>query len=413
MQGHAPWIALLLALASQLALATTDLPASDARPAELIAAMDEGDLKQRLQQCAPGSLARHPFVIGHRGAPRAFPEHSRESYLAAEAQGAAILECDVSFTADLQLVCRHSQCDLHTTTNILDTALAGNCSVGFTPADPIRGTPASAHCCTSDISLAEFRSLCGRMDAVDTSAESVAQYLAPGGTACGTLMSHRDSIALFDQLGVGMTPELKAAQVTMPFRDGFTQQHYARQMIEEYRAAGIPASRVWPQSFALADIELWLHEYPEFGAQAIYLDDRYEQPGFDPRDASTWQPGMQELRQRGVRILGAPIPFLLDLQQGRIVASPYATSARAAGIELIAWTIERSGDLENGGGFYHSSIASAVRGKGDLYPVLDALARKARVRAVFSDWPATVSYYANCMAGTESHTGSGSIGNAD
>jgi glycerophosphoryl diester phosphodiesterase len=29
--------------------------------------------------------------------------------------------------------------------------------------------------------------------------------------------------------------------------------------------------------------------------------------------------------------------------------------------------------------------------------VLDVLAREAGVRAVFSDWPATTTFYANCM----------------
>jgi len=47
--------------------------------------------------------------------------------------GAGILECDVTFTKDLELVCRHSQCDLHTTTNILTTPLAAKCSVPFSP----------------------------------------------------------------------------------------------------------------------------------------------------------------------------------------------------------------------------------------------------------------------------------------
>jgi glycerophosphoryl diester phosphodiesterase len=35
--------------------------------------------------------------------------------------GAGILECDVTFTKDQKLVCRHAQNDLHTTTNILVT----------------------------------------------------------------------------------------------------------------------------------------------------------------------------------------------------------------------------------------------------------------------------------------------------
>jgi len=72
--------------------------------------------------------------------------------------GAGILECDVSFTGDRGLVCRHSLCDLHTTTDILlRPALAKKCTVPFTPAN---GTaPANALCCTSDITMAECESL--------------------------------------------------------------------------------------------------------------------------------------------------------------------------------------------------------------------------------------------------------------
>ena len=49
--------------------------------------------------------------------------------------GAGVLECDVTFTRDGELVCRHDQCDLHTTTNILVTDLASKCSVPFSPAE--------------------------------------------------------------------------------------------------------------------------------------------------------------------------------------------------------------------------------------------------------------------------------------
>ena len=42
----------------------------------------------------------------------------------------------------------------------------------------------------------------------------------------GQLMTHAESIALFKQLGVKFTPELKAPVVAMPF-DGFSQDAYA------------------------------------------------------------------------------------------------------------------------------------------------------------------------------------------
>ena len=35
--------------------------------------------------------------------------------------------------------------------------------------------------------------------------------------------------------------------------------------------------------------------------------------------------------------------------------------------------------------------------EGDVLQVLDVLAREVGVMGVFSDWPATVSYYASCM----------------
>jgi glycerophosphoryl diester phosphodiesterase len=154
------------------------------RPLFLVDDMDPGPLKERLMQCAPGPFERTEFSIAHRGAPLQFPEHTRESYVAAARMGAGILECDVTFTRDRELVCRHAQCDLHTTTNILDTPLAAKCSVPFTPFDPDnvdpatgRPRPAMAQCCTSDITLAEFRTLRGKMDAFDPEARTVEEYL--------------------------------------------------------------------------------------------------------------------------------------------------------------------------------------------------------------------------------------------
>jgi glycerophosphoryl diester phosphodiesterase len=32
-----------------------------------------------------------------------------------------------------------------------------------------------------------------------------------------------------------------------------------------------------------------------------------------------------------------------------------------------------------------------------MYKALDALAKQVKIKGIFSDWPATVSYYASCM----------------
>jgi glycerophosphoryl diester phosphodiesterase len=86
----------------------------------------------------------------------------------------------------------------------------------------------------------------------------------------------------------------------------------------------------------------------------------------------------------------------LDAAQ-RIVPSTYAVAARAAGLDLIAWSMERSGLLKSGGGYYFQSLAGKIDNDGDVFEVLDVLARRVGIRGMFSDWPATVTYYANCM----------------
>ncbi|WP_372811125.1 glycerophosphodiester phosphodiesterase family protein, partial [Pseudoalteromonas nigrifaciens] len=135
------------------------------RPYYLINDMDAGDLKAQLESCSEGPFYRTDFSIGHRGASMQYPEHTKEAYTAAARMGAGVIECDVTFTNDNELVCRHSQCDLHTTTNILAIPkLAAKCSEPFIPADAKNAVTASAKCCTSDISLSEFLTLKGKMD---------------------------------------------------------------------------------------------------------------------------------------------------------------------------------------------------------------------------------------------------------
>jgi glycerophosphoryl diester phosphodiesterase len=370
------------------------------RPYFLVDNMDEGPLKESLQECADGPFRKSDFSIGHRGACLQFPEHTKESYEAGARMGAGILECDVTFTKDRELVCRHSQCDLHTTTNILATPLAAKCSQPFVPADPATGTPASALCCTSDITLAEFRTLCGKMDASNPQATTVAQYL--GGTpafrtdlysTCGTLMTHAESIELIDSMGLKFTPELKAASVPMPFEGTFTQEAYAQKLVDEYRQAGISPSRVFAQSFNLNDVLYWIANEPRVGRQAVFLDERVDQPGgYDVAVA-----GMADLVAQRVQIIAPPMWALVTLDgAGNIVPSSYAIAAKAAGLDIITWTLDRSGPLNTGGGYYYQSVTSAINNDGDMYTMLDALAQQVGIRGIFSDWAATVTYYANC-----------------
>jgi glycerophosphoryl diester phosphodiesterase len=283
--------------------------------------------------------------------------------------------------------------------------LAAKCSQPFSPADPATGKKASAKCCTSDITLAEFKTLSAKMDAFNPDAATAADY--QNGTPrwrtdlyanSGTLMTHDESIALIKSLGAKFTPELKAPEVPMPFDGDYTQEQYATQMLEAYKTAGVPPGDVFAQSFNLNDVLFWLKTEPAFGAQAVYLDGRYETQGFDHTKPETWKPSMTELKASGVKILAPPIYMMLALNdKGEIVPSAYAKAAKAAGLDLIGWSLERDGPLDKGGGFYHRSVKSAIDRDGDTLTVLDVLAKQVGIRGMFSDWPATTTFYASCM----------------
>ena len=106
---------------------------------------------------------------------------------------------------------------------------------------------------------------------------------------------------------------------------------------------------------------------------------------------------MQELADQGVNYIAPPMWMLVTLEGDEIVPSPYATAASEAGLNIITWTLERSGPLTGGGGWYFQSVADTIDTDADYFTMLQALHDKVGVVGVFSDWPATVTYYANCM----------------
>ncbi|MEZ8310782.1 glycerophosphodiester phosphodiesterase [Vibrio splendidus] len=394
-------IALILGMSSITAWAAAEPANLGPRPLFLVNNMDESPLKTKLLSCSEGPFHRSDFSIGHRGAAMQFPEHTKESYLAAIQMGAGVVECDVTFTKDKALVCRHSQSDLHTTTDVLaHPDLAKKCSTPFTPANPATGEDAQVECRTSDFTLAEFKTLKGKMDGANPKATTVEEYMngTPGWrtdlySQSGTLMTHAESAALFKEHGVKVTPELKSAAVDMPF-NGFSQEMYAQKLVDELKEAGFKPSETYLQSFNLDDVKYWINETPKFGKQAVYLDDRvYEQADFIASVEN-----MKELHDAGVNIIAPPLFALVELgENNELVASNYAKLAKDADLEIIAWTLERSGPLAQGGDWYYQSVKDGINNDGDMMKMLDVLAQDVGVMGVFSDWPATVTYYANCM----------------
>jgi glycerophosphoryl diester phosphodiesterase len=390
------------------------------RPFYLVDGMDEGPLKDKLEKCKSGPFRRTEFSIGHRGAALQFPEHTKESYEAAARMGAGIVECDVTFTRDGTLACRHAQNDLHTTTNILQTPLAAACTTAFTPAVlDANGkivTPAKAECRTSDLTIDEFRSLRGKMDASNPAARTVDEFV--GGTASfrtdvntgrGTLMTMRDSLLLNEKLGVKHTPELKAGDARSIAAVFGSQERYAQKFADEIWAAGVDPRNVFAQSFNVNDVLYWIRNTP-IGRQAVFLIDYddvknnillFDTTGKQLESRDEQLKFFQELRRARVNIVAPAMPALLTVRGDRVVPSQLARDLKAMGFDIITWTFERS-DVRRGAskaGFYYDfdPTGAAVRKDSDIYKVLDVLAQEVRVRGVFSDWPATVSYYASCM----------------
>jgi glycerophosphoryl diester phosphodiesterase len=428
-------------VAVMMALSALGLPAHAAqstvqlgpRPFYLVDKLAAGELKNKLEACVADiqSYQPHDFSIGHRGAALQFPEHTQEAYEAGRRMGAGILECDVTFTKDAELVCRHAQCDLHTTTNILVTDLASTCRVPFTPAEfdehGRRVKTATALCCTTDLTFAEFKSLKGKMDASDPNATTVEAFLkgTPGFrtdlyATGGTLLSHQESIALIGRLGAKFTPELKGidrdtqgnplvAENQGFGASGLDQQRYARQMIQEYIDAGIDPAKVFAQSFNLADVVQWIHEFPTFGLQAVYLisENSTDKLAGPPHVIHEHPPTLEafvEVRNLGVNIIAPPMPVLVKASANsqQITPSEYAQRARQAGFDLISWTAERSGRivedvLEGGETFYYQTTLDALTNDGDILRTIDVLAQDVGIIGLFSDWPATTTFYANCL----------------
>ena len=385
------------------------------RPFYLVDKMSPGPLKRKLEQCSEGPFKKTDFSIGHRGGGTLqFPEHTKESHEAGARMGAGIQECDVTFTRDRQLVCRHDQCDLHTTTNILLTPLADRCTQPFSPAQfDASGKldkAATALCCTSDLTVDEFKSLKGKMDAFNPAARTAQEF--QGGTpnfrtelysTGATLLTHKESIELLRDLGSKYTPELKGAnraaklQVEAVFG---SQAAYAQAMIDDYKEAGISPRKVFAQSFNKDDILYWIKNDPDFGRQAVFLDDA---------NVPSELPNAAELKgyaSQGIRIVAPPMWALLTVENGRIVPSRYTKDAKAAGLDIITWTLERSGRIVEdvlptkgtaSPSFYFQTTLDALHNDGDLMTTLDVLAKQVGILGIFSDWSGTVSYYASCM----------------
>ncbi|KAI5302910.1 hypothetical protein KEM56_000233, partial [Ascosphaera pollenicola] len=200
------------------------------------------------------------------------------------------------------------------------------------------------------------------------------------------------------------TSELKKPEIPMPFDGDYTQEKYAQQLVDEYKEAKISPKNVFLQSFGLDDILFWLKHDPEFGKQALFLID-----AFPTKEAAEMAIGnLTAIKEMGVKTLAPATSDLLVLNTDRkggmdekpFVATDFAKLAKKLGFGIVTYSIERTGPLSRVDELddtYVKPIKDALKRDGDVYVMIDALAKEAGVEKMFSDWPATVTYYANCM----------------
>ena len=79
--------------------------------------------------------------------------------------------------------------------------------------------------------------------------------------------------------------------------------------------------------------------------------------------------------------------LVTQTSNGQVAATDFARSVKASGLKIITWTFESA------------RTTAAVYGErpGLMLETLDLLAQDIGVSGVFSDWPGTVTYYANCL----------------
>ena len=92
-----------------------------------------------------------------------------------------------------------------------------------------------------------------------------------------------------------------------------------------------------------------------------------------------------------------PLAFEEFIGSAPALRTALAIAAKAAGLKIIAWSLERSPPLIQGADWYYKSLPALASNDGVILQLLHVLAKDVGVMGVFSDWPATTTFYANCL----------------
>eukprot|EP00928_Gymnodinium_smaydae_P000631 TRINITY_DN10240_c0_g2_i1.p1 TRINITY_DN10240_c0_g2~~TRINITY_DN10240_c0_g2_i1.p1 ORF type:complete len:586 (+),score=84.14 TRINITY_DN10240_c0_g2_i1:63-1760(+) len=403
-------------------------------------------------------LARNDKVLGHRGAALVAPEESYTSLRIGAESGAGYLECDVSPTSDLELVCRHSNCDLDSTTDLVTKHpdLNAKCTEPFVP-----GSGKKATCCTFDFTMQELGRLCGIMESgINASAATYADYLVgppgyrseAGGDGCHPLLSYKGYLRLLKKSGINAIPELKDTwydRTESFFRSKgkdiywFADEFANLLSSHGFKPAPRPGEQSEPgqvfgvmQTFDYRIAEHWKKTRPEMTVEYMWQvpppaganctggsgnGDNHGPNG--PGGDCGGEQLLEHLNRLGVNMFSPPIFTLLQNGPNRTIEpSDTARMLQRLGVESIgSWSLERQGcepkeslpykqpvTAENNDAYiapcwdveawyYSTTNGNSTWQYVDVLAVLDALFRKVGIKHMFSDFPATVATYVNCI----------------
>ena len=158
----------------------------------------------------------------------------------------------------------------------------------------------------------------------------------------------------------------------------------------------------------------WVKNTSSFGKQAIYLDERADSDT-NGTALATAVDSLASIKAQGVNIVAPSVrrtratPLTRQIWQLlnvttasnssstgsttlKLVPSGYAERAKAVGLDVITWSLERSAPpLSNGSTYYFSSITSYIKNEGVIFEALDVLAQDVGAIGVFSDWSGTTA----------------------
>jgi glycerophosphoryl diester phosphodiesterase len=387
----------------------------------------------------PGSHERNLESMALGGAAMQFPRNSKVAFVAAARMGAGKLGCEVTFSKDGHLVCREQQCDLHYTTDILlnpdHSSLKDKCNITF-------AAGGGAKCCTTDFDLDELKTLCATMNmATETSATNVGEYLKLSESGwrttiyqdghCSPVMAHTEFIQLASSLNVAIVSELKDGEYSTVTH---TNPEFSLKLGDKNNAAeafladldNFEVKSLYPQSMDKEHVKSFLNN-PK-GVNAVFRYGPGLKNGYD-----TWSNTYKAIFDE-LKALTPPVKYASVAMNELLIANDeYGVSFRMTDpakyfqenkINIFVWTFDAwkarsatcyaSGAVDERWHWYHGQCLSegqfyageCSRGSqckwivykdADELLILHALFTDAKVMAVFSEWPATVSHYTSCI----------------